>query len=103
MDATPIIGTLAAVLTTAANLPQAYSIIRKKSAKDIAAGTYVLLFLGTALWTVYGSIRTDWPIITCNGIAALSSGIILILKGISQRRLEKIHQSVMPKARKKNP
>jgi len=75
-----VIGTVAAVLTTAASLPQAVKIIRTKSVKDISALTYTLLFIGLALWTIYGILKSDWPIIVCNGISALISGIILVLK-----------------------
>ena len=80
MDTISIIGTIAAVLTTAASLPQAIKIIRTRSVKDISALTYGLLFAGLVLWTIYGFTKRDWPIIACNGISAIIAGTILALK-----------------------
>lgn len=80
MNPESIIGITAGVLTTAANLPQAIKIIRTNSVKDISALTYALLFTGLSLWTWYGIMRNDWPIIVCNGISAFLSGTILIMK-----------------------
>ena len=58
MNWTSVIGTIAAILTTAASLPQAIKIIRTRSVKDISALTYTLLFIGLALWTAYVVLKT---------------------------------------------
>jgi MtN3 and saliva related transmembrane protein len=80
MDATTTIGILAAVLTTAANIPQAVKMIMTRSTKSISAATYAILFGGTTLWTIYGIALDDWPIIIANAISALLSAIILTMK-----------------------
>lgn len=102
MDATQVIGFLAAALITAANIPQAYVIIRKKSTATISVTTYCLLFLGNSLWLAYGIVKLDWPIIIANSISTMTSGIILILNFSSKRTINKIHQTVIPKSKKKN-
>ena len=86
MDFISVIGFVAAIFTTAANLPQAVKIIRTKSVKDISALTYSLLFVGLSLWTFYGIEKDDWPLIVCNGISALLAGIILAMKLIIKKR-----------------
>jgi|SRR6218665_1330329 len=101
MDAVQIIGLLAAALTTAANLPQAYIIIREKSTQHISAVTYCLLLLGTALWVSYGIAKSDWPIIIANAISVVTCAIILLLKFTSQKVMDKVHKSVLPKEIKK--
>ena len=80
MDWVATTGVAAAVLTTAASLPQAIKIIRTRSVKDISALTYTLLFTGLTLWTIYGIAKNDWPIMLCNGLSAIISGIVLVLK-----------------------
>ncbi len=97
MDTGSIIGLLAAVFTTAANIPQTYVIIRDKSTQHLSAVTYGILFTGTFLWVVYGVINNDWPIILSNGISTLTSAIIITLHFSTQRTINKIHQSVLPK------
>jgi len=75
-----LLGLLAAVITTAAYVPQAYQTITTRSTQGLSLPTYVLLFVGTALWTCYGAWLHNWPIIMANGITALLAGIILALK-----------------------
>ncbi|MCF6133240.1 SemiSWEET family sugar transporter [Flavobacterium wongokense] len=98
MEAIEITGYLAAALTTAANIPQTYIIIKEKSTAHVSVTTYSLLLLGTALWVVYGIVQMDWPIIIANSISALTSLIILILNFTSQRTINKIHKSVLPQS-----
>ena len=80
MDYIKILGIVAAIITTAANIPQAVKIIRTKSTKSISAATYALLFIGQALWLAYGIIRKDLPIILANAISTALCGIILLMK-----------------------
>ncbi len=104
MDATQLIGFLAALLTTAANIPQTYIIIRDKSAKHVSVVTYSILCAGTALWLVYGIVKSDWPLIICNGISTLTCVLILALNFMPQRAINKLHTKVIPeniKAEKK--
>lgn len=96
MDTTQLLGLLAAVFTTAANIPQTYVIIREKSARNISVVTYSLLLLGVLLWVVYGILKSDWPIIIANGISSLTSIMILILNFSSQKTMNKIHEKVIP-------
>jgi MtN3 and saliva related transmembrane protein len=80
---TDIIGYIATVLTTVANLPQAYKIY--KGDIDTAAlskHTYVLLILGVYFWLLYGVLNTLYPVIIANTITL--SVLIFILWKISK-------------------
>lgn len=101
MDTIQIVGLIAAALTTAANLPQAYIIIRDKSTQQVSAVTYSLLILGTASWVVYGIAKSDWPIIIANVISVLTCIVILILKFTSKKVMDKVHETVLPEGLKK--
>ena len=85
MDYVEIIGIGAAVLTTAANVPQAIKIIRTKSTKSISAATYALLLSGFLLWLYYGIEKEDLPIILANAISAVLAIIILFMKLTSKK------------------
>ncbi|OQP54646.1 hypothetical protein A4H97_22035 [Niastella yeongjuensis] len=74
------IGLTAALLTTAAYVPQAYKTIKTRSTRDLSIVTFSMLFLGTILWFVYGLYIHDTPIILANGVTATLSGIIFFLK-----------------------
>ena len=80
MDYVEIIGITAAIITTAANVPQAIKIIRTKSTESISTVTYALLLTGFILWLFYGIRKEDLPIILANAISAILAIIILYMK-----------------------
>lgn len=80
MDYIQIIGLAAAVLTTGANLPQAYKVIKTKSTKSLSALSFSMLFLGSVTWVIYGIYRDDIPVMLANGISGTLHGIILFMK-----------------------
>jgi len=94
MDYIQILGLVAAVLTTAANIPQAYKIIRTKSTKSISTVTYSLLLTGFIFWITYGILDEDLPIILANGVSALVSATILFLKHTSKKVLDNLHDKL---------
>lgn len=80
MNYTQILGLIAAILTTGANIPQAIKVIKTKSTKSLSAATYALLFAGMISWVIYGILRKDIPIILANAVAGSLCGIILFMK-----------------------
>jgi MtN3 and saliva related transmembrane protein len=90
------IGILAALFTTAANIPQTYTIIREKSTEHVSVTTYFILLTGTLLWGWYGIIREDWPLIATNAFTSITSIIIIILNFSSKKTIGKIHSALLP-------
>lgn len=88
MEEIEILGYLAAILTTTANLPQAYKIIKSRSTKAISFITYLMLVIGNGLWLTYGIFNADYPLIVSNAISTAICIIILMLKFISKQQLE---------------
>lgn len=86
MDYIQILGLIAAVLTTGANLPQAYKVIKTRSTKSLSAISFAMLFLGSITWVVYGIYRDDMPVILANSIAGSLHGIILSIKLASKNK-----------------
>lgn len=74
------LGLLAAVLTTAANIPQVIKCWRTREADDISLAMIVTLGSGLALWTVYGALRGDLVVVIGNAVAFLIACALLALK-----------------------
>ena len=62
------IGTLAACLTTASFVPQAWHTFRTRDVSGISLGMYSSFTVGVALWLVYGVVLVAWPLIIANSI-----------------------------------
>ena len=74
------IGSIAAVLTTIAFLPQAYHSWKTRDLSGISLPMYSLFSLGVAFWFVYGLMITSWPVIIANGTTLVLACTVLMLK-----------------------
>lgn len=80
-------GFLAAVLTTAAFLPQLVKTIKTKKAEDVSLLTLIMFIFGVCSWIVYGYKISSTPIMTANLITLFLNLLILISKvSYSQER-----------------
>jgi MtN3 and saliva related transmembrane protein len=75
-----LVSAAAAVLTTAAFVPQALHIIRNKETKGISLVMYVAFALGVALWLIFGVMIGNWPIMIANALTLGLSLMIVVLK-----------------------
>lgn len=75
---TKIVGTVAGVFTGASMLPQVIKMFKEKKASQVSILMIVTLIIGLSLWTWYGFIKDDWPIIITN-LFSLSVNIIMII------------------------
>ena len=80
IDSYEIIGLIAAVLTTAAYVPQVYKTWKTKDTKALSLTTYIAFFIGVMLWTVYGFYLNSIPMIAANIITGISILILIRLK-----------------------
>ena len=56
-----MIGSIAAILTTFAFLPQVVRVVKTKDTESIALGMYVMQVIGIALWLAHGLHIGDLP------------------------------------------
>ncbi|MCB6584634.1 SemiSWEET transporter [Streptococcus sp. 27098_8_75] len=75
-----MIGSIAAILTTFAFLPQVIKVIKSKDTESIALGMYLMQVLGIALWLAHGLVIQDLPLILANSVSFILSGTILVYK-----------------------
>lgn len=75
-----LIGLIAAVLTTAAFLPQVYKTWKTKDVSALSLPMLILFFIGIALWLVYGIYLKSLSMIIANSITIVSSLLLLYFK-----------------------
>lgn len=80
MDTTLLVGYLASVCSVTSFVPQVWKVIKTGDTAAISAKMYGLTVLGFALWSAFGMLREEWPIILTNSICFCLSGYILIRK-----------------------
>ena len=77
---TDVIGAAAAVLTTAAFLPQVWLTFKTRDARGVSLGMYSAFAVGIVLWLVYGLLMRAWPIVVANTITLALAIAILVMK-----------------------
>lgn len=80
MNLISIIGVLAAIVSTLNQLPQAYKTIRSKDTHSLSLWMYIMVWIATCLWLLYGILRKDFPLILSNSISILPISYILWTK-----------------------
>ena len=76
---TTIVGFIAGLVTTAANLPQVWKTYRNKSGEGLSSRMLLALAFGLGLWIVYGIMIKSLPLIATNAVVFL---LILLLIGM---------------------
>jgi MtN3 and saliva related transmembrane protein len=74
------LGLLAGCLTTISFLPQVIKVWKTRSTKDISLGMFSIFVTGVTLWSIYGVIKNDIPIIVANTTVFVLASIILGFK-----------------------
>jgi MtN3 and saliva related transmembrane protein len=80
MNTSELVGYLAASLTTASFIPQAWLTFRTKDVSGISLGMYSVFTLGVALWLVYGLLAGAWPVVVANAVTLALALAILVMK-----------------------
>lgn len=83
---TTLIGSIAAVCTTGAFVPQALRVWRLRSAAEISLATFLVFSVGTATWLVYGLLIGSLPVILANAVTLVLSLTMVALKVTLERR-----------------
>ena len=75
-----IMGLLAAVLTTAAFVPQVYKTWKTKSVDSLSLTMYIAFFMGIVLWLIYGFYLDSIPMILANSITGVLALMLIYFK-----------------------
>lgn len=77
MSQIEIIGYVAALLTSASFVPQAWLVIKTQNTEGLSLAMYSIFTTGVALWFVYGILAKSWPVAVANGFTLVLALIIL--------------------------
>ena len=86
MTLTDSLGYIAATLTTASFIPQAWLTFRSRDVSGISLGMYGAFTFGIALWLGYGVMLQAWPIVIANAVTFVLAATILGMKLVMQKR-----------------
>jgi MtN3 and saliva related transmembrane protein len=79
-ELTTIVGFVAGVVTTAANLPQVWKTYRSKSGEGLSFRMLLALAIGLCLWIIYAIMSKLLPLIATNAVV-----LVLILSLIGMK------------------
>lgn len=74
------VGFIAAILTTASFVPQAWHTFQTRDVRGISLGMYSAFTAGVACWLLYGLLLGAWPIVIANCITLTLAAAILVMK-----------------------
>ncbi len=80
MDYIEIIGFGAAILTTAAFLPQVYQTWRTKDVSGLSLPMLIMFFVGITLWLGYALYINSPSMIVANAITIVSASFLIYFK-----------------------
>ena len=79
-ELTTLVGTIAGFITVVSFIPQAVRAWRTKQTKDLSASTFIMLLMQAGLWTFYGFLLEQKPIICTNSLVLVVTLSILAAK-----------------------
>jgi MtN3 and saliva related transmembrane protein len=80
MDYTTVVGFVAASLTVIAFFPQVMKVSKTRSTRDISLGMFSIFSVAVFLWSAYGILTNDPPVIIANLLVSLQALVILAFK-----------------------
>ncbi|MGE5475210.1 MAG: SemiSWEET family sugar transporter [Bacteroidales bacterium] len=80
IDVTQAVGSVAALLSTLAFVPQVVKTLKTRHTRDISLSMWLLFSVGVGLWLVYGILLMAWPIIVGNAVTLVSALTVLWVK-----------------------
>jgi len=80
MQLSDALGYLAATLTTASFVPQAWRTFRTKDVSGISLKMYVVFTVGVAVWLAYGIVLGEVPMMLSNSSTLVLACAVLAMK-----------------------
>ena len=93
-----VVGSVAALLSVISFAPQAWRIIRTREVKGLSVKTYAITSAAFALWTAYGVLKVDWPIIVPNILCLLFALFILTMLILPKAKRDDVATAIDPDA-----
>lgn len=95
-EVSTVIGYVASVFSIGAFVPQVYKVIKTRDTRSLSTPMWISEVITFSLWTTYGLMLAELPIIITNIACALMSVFILIMNLVSGSTRHKIADAVDP-------
>lgn len=79
MNATELLGLVAAALTTGSFLPQVIRLWRTRNADGVSLLTFSIFSVGVALWLAYGIMVDARPVVIANAVTLILASAVVVL------------------------
>ena len=80
MSGITLLGSVAAILGIITFLPQVIQTVTTKKTKHLSLPTWIIIFVNSLLWSLYGYFRQDAPVVFVNVVVFINAAIILFYK-----------------------
>ncbi len=90
------LGLVAAALTIASFLAQSWKIVKTRDVGSLSTPMWILSTTAFALWSAYGLLLGEWPIIIPNLVCLVLAGFILTLKLLPNHKRERVADKLTP-------
>ena len=81
-----IIGYAAAILTTAAFIPQTWLVLKTRNTDGLSLLMYIAFTGGVTLWLIYGTLTRAWPLAIANLLTLFMALMILSVLILNKRK-----------------
>lgn len=98
LDPSLVFGALASIASIVSFAPQAWKIVKTRDVAGLSPATYSVSVTAFVLWTIYGVLLGQWPIIATNAICFAVSAFILVMVVLPRRHRERVADAVDPRA-----
>lgn len=75
-----VVGVAAALFSIASFVPQALKIWKTRETRALSKKMWIFNTTAFALWTTYGVILCQWPLIVTNAVCLVFAAFILVMK-----------------------
>jgi MtN3 and saliva related transmembrane protein len=96
---TVALGLFAAALTIVSFVAQVWQILRTRNTRSLWTPMWILWTVSSAVWSVYGVLQREWPIIIPNALCFLLAAFILMLKFLPRRKRNAVAKALLPRSR----
>lgn len=80
-----LVGFMAAFVTSSAQLPQLWHVLKHRCAKDLSVAWLCIHITGASSWCIYGMLSDKLPLVYSGGVVSVSLLAILVMKCYYER------------------
>lgn len=93
-----IVGSIAALCSITAFVPQAWRIVKTRKTEDLSILMWTLQVIAFVVWIIYGAMLTAWPIVVENTVCVVLAGFILVMSVLPHHMRHAVADRIDPDA-----